>query len=123
MSMAGDNTNDVPVFENGDVIRLEMRVTDDYGVSKAEARFRNESQGKHTSIYRSVELEGETDAIAVIELRVDEDLPPGHYVCEYVAFTDVRGNQSLVAVPGIEFKVEGDLREHQGPALLDWSFA
>jgi len=118
-----ENTNGVPVFSDGDVIRLEMHVGDDDGVSKVEARFRNESDRRVGSIYRSVELEDETDAIAVIELRVGEDLPPGDYVCEYVALTDKHGNQSLVTLPGIEFTVEGDLEDHAGPALLNWSFA
>ncbi len=121
--MAEGNTNDVPVFKGGDVIRLEMRVADSEGVSKAEARFRNESEGLLTGIYRSVELAGELDAVAVIELRVGEDLPPGRYVCEYVALTDGLGNQSVITNPGIEFEVEGDLEEHRGPKLLEWSFA
>lgn len=121
--MASSNTNDVPVFKDGDVFRLVMHATDADGVSKVEARFRNESDKQVASIYRSVDLGGEPDAVAVIEFGVDEDLAPGHYVCDYVALTDARGNQSLVAAPGIEFIVEGDLEEHQGPALLDWSFA
>ena len=121
--MTKGNTNDVPVFKDGDIIRLEMRVTDSDGVSKAETRFRNESEGLTTGIYRSVELEGEPDTVAVIVPRVDEDLPPGHYVCEYIAFTDGRGNQSVFANPGMEFEVEGDLEEHKGPVLLEWSIA
>ena len=61
--------------------------------------------------------------MAAVELRVDEDLPPGDYVCEYVALTDGHGNRSLVARPGIEFRVEGDAGEREGLALLDWSLA
>ena len=123
MSVARDDTNGVPVFKDGDVIRLELHVTDSDGVTKAETRFRNDSEDQLTGIYRSVDLEGEPDAVAVIELRVDDDVPPGHYVCEYVALTDVRGNQSMLANPGIEFEVEGDLEKRKGPRLLEWSFA
>lgn len=50
-------------------------------------------------------------------------MPPGDYVCEYVALTDNRGNTSLIAAPGIEFHVEGSTEEREGPALVDWSFA
>lgn len=121
--MADTKANSVPIFERGDTIRLELRVRDDSGVSRVETRFRNESEESVRSVYRSVELEGETDALAVIELQVGEDLPPGNYVCEYVAITDRRGNQSLIAAPGIEFRVEGDAEDSQGPALLDWSIA
>ncbi len=121
--MAEIKTNNVPVFEHGDTIRLELRVSDSSGVSRVETRFRNESEESVRSIYRSVELEGETDALAVIELQAGEDLPPGNYVCEYVAITDRKGNQSLIAAPGIEFRVEGDTEDSQGPALLDWSIA
>jgi hypothetical protein len=121
--MADTKANNVPVFERGGTIRLELRVRDSSGVSRVEIRFRNESEDSIRSVYRSVELEGETDALAVIELQVDEDLPPGDYVCEYVALTDRKGNQSLLAAPGIEFRVEGSVEDRQGPALLDWSIA
>jgi hypothetical protein len=121
--MADTKTNNVPVFERGATIRIELRVSDSSGVSRVETRFRTESEESVRSIYRSVTLEGETDAVAVIELQVDEDLPPGDYVCEYVALTDRKGNQSLIAAPGIEFRIEGSTEDRQGPALLDWSFA
>jgi hypothetical protein len=99
-----------------------MNVADGDGVSKVEIRFRNEGDKQPASVYRSVNLDGETDTVAVIELRVDE-LLPGHYICDYVALTDGRGNQSLFETPGIEFRIEGDLQEDEGPALLNWSFA
>lgn len=122
--MADTKANSVPIFERGDTIRLELQVSDSSGVSRVETRFRNESEESVRSIYRSVELEGETDALAVIELQVGKDLPPGNYVCEYVAITDRKGNQSLIAAPGIEFRVEGGAEEDsQGPALLNWSIA
>ncbi len=121
--MADTKTTNVPVFEHGDTIHLELRVSDSSGVSRVETRFRIEGGELVRSIYRSVELEGETDALAVIELRVDEDLPPGDYVCEYVALTDRKGNQSVIAAPGIEFRVEGSMEDRQGPALLNWSIA
>jgi hypothetical protein len=121
--MADNGTNDVPVFKDGDVFRLVLHVTDPDGVSKVEARFRNDSDRQVASIYRSVDLGGETDAVAEIEFGSGEDLAPGHYVCEYVALTDRLGNESLVATPGIEFRIEGDAEENRGPALLDWSFA
>lgn len=121
--MADTKANNVPVFERGDTIRLELRVSDSNGVSRVETRFRNESEESVKSVYRSVELEGETDVLAVIELQVDESLPPGDYVCEYVALTDRKGNQSLIAAPGIEFRIEGGAEDHRGPALLDWSIA
>lgn len=120
--MANGRADDVPVFDNDDIVRLEMNVADGDGVSKVEIRFRNEGDKQHAGVYRSVNLDGEADTVAVIELRVDE-LPPGHYVCDYVALTDGRGNQSLLETPGIEFRVEGDLQEDEGPALLNWSFA
>ncbi len=44
-------------------------------------------------------------------------------VPEYIALTDKLGNQSVIAAPGIEFRVEGSSKDRQGPALLDWSFA
>lgn len=52
-----------------------------------------------------------------------EELAPGHYVCDYVALTDALGNTSLYSAPGIEFRVEGDGKDYEGPALLHWSFA
>jgi len=121
--MADTKANNVPVFERGDTVRLELRVSDSSGVSRVETRFRNESGESVRSVYRSVELEGETDALAVIELQVDEDLPPGDYVCEYVVLTDQKGNQSMIAAPGIEFRIEGSVEDRQGPALLNWSIA
>lgn len=122
--MADTKASDVPIFERGDTIRLELQVSDSSGVSRVETRFRTESEDSVRSVYRSVELEGEADALAVIELQVGEDLPPGNYVCEYVAITDRKGNQSLIAAPGIEFRVQGGVEEDsQGPALLNWSIA
>lgn len=121
--MAEAKTRDVPTFEVGGTIRIELQVSDSSGISRVEARFRNESEESVKSIYRSVTLEGETDALVVMELQVDEGLPPGDYVCEYVALTDQKGNQSLIAAPGIEFRVEGDAEDRQGPALLNWSIA
>ena len=116
-------TKNVPTFEHGDAFRIVLRVSDSSGVARVETRFRNESEESVRSIYRSVELNGEPDAEAVIEVQVDADLPPGYYVCEYVALTDVKGNQSVFAAPGIEFHVEGSNEDRQGPALLHWSFA
>jgi hypothetical protein len=121
--MADTKTNSVPTFEYGDTVRIELRVSDSSGVSRVEIRFRNESEALVGSIHRSVELEGETDATVVIELPVGEDLPPGDYVCEYVALTDQKGNTSLITAPGIMFRVEGSIEDRQGPALLNWSFA
>lgn len=121
--MDSTKTNNVPVFEHGATIRIELRVSDSGELSRVEARFRNESEESVESIYRSVDLEDGADGPPIIELQVDENLPPGDYVCEYIAFTDKQGHKSLVAAPGIEFRIEGSAEEHQGPALLDWSFA
>lgn len=121
--MAETETKSVPTFEHGDAFRIVLNVSDSSGVSRVEIRFRNESEESVRSVYRSVELNGEPDAEAVVEVRVDKDLPPGYYVCEYVALTDRKGNQSLFATPGIEFRVEGSNEDLQGPALLNWSFA
>lgn len=115
--------NGVPVFEYGDVFRIELSVSDESGVARVETRFRNETPESTKSVYRSVDLDGQTDALAVIEFSVDESLPPGNYVCEYIALTDKLGNQSMFAAPGIEFRVEGSTEDRQGPALLNWSFA
>lgn len=115
--------HDVPVFEYGDAFRIELRVSDDSGVSRVEARFRNEMPESAKSVYRSVDLNGEKDALAVLEFEVGEELPPGNYVSEYIALTDKLGNQSVIAAPGIEFRVEGSPEDRQGPALLNWSFA
>jgi hypothetical protein len=116
-------TGDVPTFEMGDTIRIELQVSDGSGVSKVETRFRNESEASVKSLYRSVDLGSETDTRVIIEIQVDEDLPSGDYVCEYVALTDGLGNKSLISAPGIEFHVEGNTEDRQGPALLNWSFA
>lgn len=121
--MADTKTNNVPTFQRGDAFSIVLRVGDDSGVSRVEARFRNESAESVKSIYRSVELHGEAEATVELAFQVDENLPPGNYVCEYVALTDRKGNQSLFAAPGIEFRVEGDTEDRQGPALLDWSIA
>jgi hypothetical protein len=119
--MAETKTRDIPVFKNGQVVHLKLDVEDESGVSLLEARFRNEDDSSG-GIYRRVELDGGTNERADIEFRIDE-MAPGHYVCEYVALTDAEGNKSLHAVPGIEFRVEGDRESHRGPALRDWSFA
>ena len=121
--MADTKTNNIPTFESGDAFRIMLEVSDSSGVSRVEIRFRNDSDESVKSIHRSITLEGETQATAEIEFRVGEDLPPGDYVCEYVALTDQKGNQSLIAAPGIEFRVEGDVEAHRGPVLLDWSIA
>ena len=119
--MAETETRDIPVFKGGQIVHLNMSVEDESGVTLLEARFRNEDESSG-GIYEKVELGGGTTETAVIEFRVDE-MAPGHYVCEYVALTDTQGNKSLHAVPGIEFRIEGDIEEHRGPALRDWSFA
>ena len=121
--MAEIGITNVPTFEHGDAFRIVLEVSDSSGVARVETRFRNESEESVRSIYRAVELNGEPDAEAVIEVQVDDDIPPGYYVCEYVALTDRKGNQSLFATPGIEFRVEGTSEDRQGPALLNWSFA
>ncbi|MBA2440918.1 MAG: hypothetical protein H0V53_00720 [Rubrobacter sp.] len=121
--MAKTKTNSVPTFEHGDAFRIVLEVSDSSVVSRVETRFRNESEESVRSIYRSVDLDGEPSAEVAIEVQVDEDLPAGHYVCEYVALTDTKGNQSVFATPGIEFRVEGGNEDQQGPALLNWSFA
>ena len=115
--------NGVPIFDNGDSFRLELEVSDASGVSRVEARFRNEQPTAANSIYRAVDLDGETDTVAVLEFQVDEDVPPGYYVCEYIALTDKLGNQSMFATPGIEFRVDGDAADRRGPELRKWSFA
>lgn len=121
--MAETKVNDVPTFERGDAFRIVLEVSDSSGVSRVEIRFRNESEESIKSVYRSVELDGQANAEVTIGVQVNEDFPPGYYVCEYVALTDQKGNQSLFAAPGIEFRVEGDAQDRQGPALLNWSFA
>lgn len=121
--MTDTKTNNVPTYEYGDTFRIMLEVSASSGVERVEARFTNESGESVKSIHRSLELEGETIATAVIEIHVDDDLPPGEYVCEYVALTDREGRKSLFAAPGIEFRVEGDAESHKGPALRDWSFA
>ncbi len=121
--MTEAKTHDVPVFESGQTFRINLSVEDDSGVTLLEARFRNEDEGSVGSVYRKVELGGGTHEMAVIEFQVDRDLSPGHYVCEYVALTDGQGHKSLFSTPGIEFRIEGDIEEHRGPALRDWSFA
>lgn len=113
----------VPTFEYGDVVRIALKVADDSGVQFVEARFRNESRKAVYSIHRSVELDGETEATVILEFAADDGLPPGDYVCEYISLTDKLGNKSLIAAPGIEFHVEGEAKDYEGPALLDWSFA
>jgi hypothetical protein len=120
--MAETETKSVPTFEHGDAFSIILELSDTSGVSRVDTRFTNESEESVKSIRRSVELGGEPDARAVIQLRVDEDWPPGHYVCEYVAITDQKGNRSLIAAPGIEFRVEGGTEDYQGPALRRWSF-
>lgn len=119
--MAETKTSNFPLFKSGQIFHLNLFVEDKSGVTLLEARFRNEDDSSG-SIYRKVELGGGTTETADIEFRVDE-MAPGHYVCEYVALTDAEGNKSLHAVPGIEFRVEGDAESHRGPALRDWSFA
>ena len=119
--MAETKTRDVPVFKGDQVARLKLFVEDESGVTLLEARFRNEDESSG-GIYRRVRLGGGTSETVTLEFRVGE-LAPGHYVCEYVALTDAQGNKSLHSVPGIEFRVEGDIESHKGPALLDWSFA
>jgi len=121
--MAETKTNEIPAFRHGDTVRIELHVQDDSGVSLVEVRFRNESVESVKSIYRSVTLENDADAFVVIDLYVGDELSPGEYVCEYVALTDGKGNKSLYAAPGIEFRVEGSAEEGRGPTLLDWSIA
>ncbi len=113
----------VPIFEAGDIIRLKFTATDDIGVAHAEIRFRNKSKRLVASIHREIDLGGEPEVTAEFVFDVSAELIPGDYVCEYVALTDNQGNKSLFATPGIEFRVEGDERDHEGPALLDLSFA
>lgn len=119
--MAETKTRDVPVFKGDQVVHLKLFVEDESGVTLLEARFRNDDESSG-GIYQKVELGGGTSETAILEFRIGE-LVPGHYVCEYVAITDAQGNKSLHAMPGIEFRVEGDVESHKGPALRDWSFA
>ena len=121
--MAETKTHDVPTYNPGDIIRLELEVRDDNGVSEVGARFRSTSGESPLSIHRSVKLEGETQALAVIELAVEDNLPSGEYECEYIALTDQLGNTSLIVSPGIEFRVEGVVGDRQGPELAGWRFA
>ncbi len=121
--MADTKTNNAPTFEIGDTFGIVLEVSDSSGVARVDIRFRNESEESVKSIHRSVDLDGKPDAEVMIELQVDEDWPPGDYVCEYVALTDRKGNKSLYASPGIEFHVEGSAEDRRGPALLNWSFA
>lgn len=121
--MAEISTENVPTFEAGDSFRLKFTATDENGVAHAEIKFRNESKKLVASIRREVDLGGESEVTAEFNFDVNEELAPGHYVCEYIAFTDVLGNKSLFSKPGIEFYVEGDEKDHEGPALLDLSFA
>lgn len=121
--MAETETNSVHTYEHGDTVRIMLEVSARSGVKRVDARFTNESGESVKSIHRSVELGGETTTTAVIEIHVDDDMPPGDYVCEYVALTDCEDRRALFAAPGIEFRIEGDAEENQGPALLDWSFA
>ena len=121
--MTETKTNSVPTFEYGDAFRIMLKVSASSGVERVDARFTNESEESVKSIHRSIELEGETTATAVIEIQVDDSLPPGDYVCEYVALTDRDGHRALFAAPGIEFRVEGTTEGRQGLALLDWSIA
>lgn len=121
--MIETKTHDVPIYKPGDTVRIELEVTDSSGVSEVGARFRVAGGKSAKSIYRSVKLEGETDALAVIELEVDDSLPSGKYACEYIALTDLLGNTALVVSPGIEFRVEGVAGDQRGPELAGWRFA
>lgn len=121
--MAEMTTEETPTFEAGSVIRLRFTATDENGVAHAEIKFRNKSKRLVASIRREVELNGEPEVTADFSFDVDAELAPGHYVCEFVAFTDGLGNKSLISTPGIEFRVEGDEKDHEGPTLQNLSFA
>jgi hypothetical protein len=116
-------TNHVPTFEPGDTIGIVLQVEDDSGVARVDVRFRVTDGASVQSVSRSVELEGQQHAEVDIKIEVDDAMPSGRYECEYVALTDTRGNKSLFAAPGIEFRVEGTAADHEGPALAGWRWA
>jgi hypothetical protein len=115
-------SKDVHTFEPGDTFRIRFSASDDNGVAHAEIKFRNTSNRPVTSIRREMDLGGESEVTFSFDFEVDERLAPGHYVCEYIALTDKLGNTSLFTTPGIEFRIEGNEKVHEGPALLNWSF-
>lgn len=121
--MAEMATEQIPTFEAGSIIRLRFTATDDNGVARAEIKFRNKSKKLVASIRREVDLNKDPEVTAEFSFDVDSELAPGHYVCEYIAFTDGLGNTSLISAPGIEFRVEGDERDHEGPTLRELTFA
>jgi hypothetical protein len=117
------STKGVPTFQTGDSFRLQFTATDENGIARAEIKFRNTSKRRVAAIRQEIDLAGEPEVTASFSFNVNEELAPGHYVCEYIAFTDNLGNTSLFSTPGIEFRIEGDEKDHEGPALLDLSFA
>ena len=121
--MAEAKVEHVPTFEAGDTIRLRFTASDDNGVARAEIKFRNKGKRLVAGVRREIELGGEPEVTAEFSLDVSRELPPGDYVCEYIAFTDTLVNTSLFSTPGVEFRIEGDEKDHEGPALLDLSFA
>ena len=117
-----ETTTNILTFGVGDVIRIELTVQDDSGVAEVEARFRYTDSSYFRYILRPVKLDGGTIETPIIEIEVTDDLASGDYVCEYLSFTDNNGNSSLVASPGIEFRIEGTSAETGGPELAGWQF-
>lgn len=105
--MAETTTNNISTFEHAATVRIMLEVSASSGVRRVDARFTNESGESVKSIHQSVDFECQTTAPAVVEIHVDGDLPPGDYVCGYVALTYCEDKRALFAALGIEFRVEG----------------
>jgi len=111
------NTKQIPMYEPGDIIRIQLKVNDESGVGEVSANFslRGDRSGK---IVMYGNGEGKETATIILEAEVTEKTVPGNYHCFYISLEDTKGNKRL-ADSDVEFSVEGAAGDQEAPELLE----
>jgi hypothetical protein len=109
--------NAMETFSLGDIIRLELDLRDESGVSTVSAAFYELSGGK--GFMMRGESEGEREVTMVLSQEVTNEMPPGEYRCEGVTVYDVHLNRKTFH-PDIRFRVVNIPGDHEGPELFGW---
>ena len=104
-------------YKLGDRIRFEIELTDESGVGRVTAVFRGEAP------YAVIQMHGHGEGAktATVELTafVTDATLPGGYSLQDLTASDSLGNHRHLPIPaGLEFRVENEWGDYEGPELV-----
>jgi len=78
-----ESSDQIPTYNFGDTIRVELDVSDESGVRRVVANFRNKEMDS-SNIRLETDGQGQIHSKIVLEQSVDDSVAPGTYECIWV---------------------------------------